>query len=48
MEFEIRFGKARISKMNEGHVNDPQNKWVIFYVIFEGSRLFVKLFMISK
>ncbi len=26
MEFEIRFGAAKLSKMNEGHKNDPQNK----------------------
>jgi len=26
MDFEIRFGAARISKSNEGQKEDPQNK----------------------
>lgn len=26
MEFDIRFGQAKISKMNEGNKKDPQNK----------------------
>jgi hypothetical protein len=32
MDFDIRFGKAKLSKANEGHKNDPQNKW--FYIMF--------------
>jgi hypothetical protein len=26
MNFNIRFGNAKLSKMNEGHKNDPQNR----------------------
>ena len=26
MDFQIRFGNAKVSKMNEGQKNDPQNK----------------------
>jgi hypothetical protein len=26
MDFDVRFGNAKLSKMNEGNKNDPQNK----------------------
>lgn len=33
MDFDIRFGNAKLSKMNEGNKNDPQNKWFILHWI---------------